>query len=181
MAYLLRILILLSLLSLVLVIVSAHGWISLHLGHIKISIPVFIAIMFIQSFTMFYFIGVEKMTANVVNCLQTETRLEHLFDNPPSDLRPYMKQVSRMYFEAKLCKRQTIPWIMLTLVLGMTAFLLGGAHDTGLVEKTIHSGVSYGLGASLCLGFFRQWHYLGKAHRLLYKLKALFEIPHGQM
>ncbi len=181
MAYLLRTLILLMVLSLALIIVSAHGWIVLDLGHIELSIPIFVMIIFIQSFTMFYFIGVEKMTSNIVNILQTETNLEQLFDRPPTDLRPYVKQVLRMYFEAKLCKRQVIPWVGLTLVLGIMAFLLGGAHDTGLVEKTVHSGVVYGFFAALFLGFFRQWHYLGKAHRLLYKLKALFEISHRRM
>ncbi len=67
------------------------------------------------------------------------------------------------------------------LILGMIAFLLGGAHDTGLVLKTTHSGVVYGFLAAMFIGFFRQWWFLGKAHILLRKVKGLFDIPDGSM
>ena len=67
------------------------------------------------------------------------------------------------------------------LILGMMAFLLGGAHDTGLVQKTTHSGVVLGFIIAMTIGFFRQWHYLGKSHSLLRKLKALYGIADGQM
>ncbi len=67
------------------------------------------------------------------------------------------------------------------LVLGMIAFLLGGAHDTHLVSKSTHAGVVYGFLVAALIGFVRQWFYLGKMHHLLRKLKALFQIPDGQM
>ena len=37
---------------------------------------------------------------------------------------------------------------------------LGGAHDTGLVEKHIHSGLVYGFAAAVVIGFVRQWYFL---------------------
>ena len=67
------------------------------------------------------------------------------------------------------------------LILGMIAFLLGGAHDTGMVLKTTHSGVVYGFTGAALIGFFRQWFYLGKSHILLRKIKSLFEIPDHSM
>ena len=67
------------------------------------------------------------------------------------------------------------------LTLGSIAFLLGAAHDTGLVEKTTHSGVSYGFFAAMILGMIRQWHFLSKNHLLLRKLKAIFKIPNTSM
>ena len=63
----------------------------------------------------------------------------------------------------------------------MIAFLLGGAHDTGLVQKTTHSGVVLGFFIAMTIGFFRQWYYLGKSHLLLRKLKSLYGMADGQM
>lgn len=65
--------------------------------------------------------------------------------------------------------------------IGYDCFFLGGAHDTGLVPKTIHSGVVYGFSAAVIIGFVRQWYYLGKTHILLRRIKGLFSIPDGQM
>jgi uncharacterized membrane-anchored protein len=83
--------------------------------------------------------------------------------------------------DTTLSKRKTIPWTMMMLTLGMLAFLLGGAHDTGLVEKIIHSGVVYGFLAAMLIGFYKQWNYLGKNHLLLRNLKSLFSLPDNQM
>ena len=83
--------------------------------------------------------------------------------------------------ESTRCKRQTIPWTMLMLILGTMAFLLGAAHDTGLVEKTTHVGLVYGFIAASAIGFFRQWHYLGRVHLLLRKIKSLYGLPDHQM
>ena len=47
---------------------------------------------------------------------------------------------------------------------GTLGFLLGEAHDTGLVSKTTHSGVVYGFLAATGIGFARQWYYLGKPY-----------------
>ena len=96
-------------------------------------------------------------------------------------MTPYLEKTKKFVEDADRCKRQTIPWSILMLVLGMVAFLLGGAHDTGLVQKTTHSGVVLGFFAATLIGFFRQWYYLGKAHLLLRKLKGPYEIPDGQM
>lgn len=118
---------------------------------------------------------------NVWNVLNSQANLSELFDNPPADLEPYKKKVTRYVHESQLSKRQTIPWTMLMLVLGTIAFLLGGAHDTGMVEKVTHSGVAYGFIVSMLIGFFRQWYYLGKSHILLGELKGLFGISRDAM
>ena len=130
---------------------------------------------------MFYFIGVSRLTENVYRCLHENQQLDELFESPPLDIAPYKKKVYQFVLDSKRFKRQTIPWTMLMLVLGSIAFLLGGAHHTGMVDKTIHAGVVYGFLAAMLIGFFRQWHYLGKGHLLLRKLKGLFQIPEAQM
>lgn len=159
----------------------ALNWLTLPMSHIQVAIPAFLYTIFAQAFVMFYFIGVSKLVDNIHLILTSEKNLGELFENPPQDLKPYLEKVIRFVAEAKRCKRQTIPWTMMMLILGMIAFLLGGAHDTNMVEKTTHSGVVYGFIAAMLIGFFRQWFYLGKSHLLLRKVKTLFEIPDGQM
>lgn len=118
---------------------------------------------------------------NVWNALNSKDNLHELFEEAPADLEPYKKKVARYVHESQLSKRQTIPWTMLMLVLGTIAFLLGGAHDTGLVTKVVHSGVAYGFIAAMFIGFFRQWYYLGKSHKLLGEMKGLFGISRDAM
>lgn len=181
MAYLLRSLIVIMVLALLFTTLLAHGFTHFSLSHIKFAIPSYLYTIFAQAFVMFYFIGVARLVENIDNILQSKTNLGELFEIPPQDLTPYRKKVDRFVYESKLAKRQTIPWTILMLILGMLAFLLGGAHDTHLVEKTTHSGVTYGFLVAMLIGFFRQWHYLGKIHLLLRKVKALFSIPDAQM
>lgn len=181
MAYLLRALILLMIAALAVTVLTAFGKIDLGYGHIELAIPAFLYCIFAQAFVMFYFIGTSRMINNVWNVLHSEGNLDELFDKRPDDLEPYIKETRKFVQQSTRSKRQTIPWTMLMLVLGTVAFLLGGAHDTGLVEKTTHVGLVYGfLGASL-IGFFRQWFYLGKTHVLLRKIKGLYEIPDDSM
>ena len=168
--------------GMILTISTALGLVELPMGHIQISIPAFIYTIFAQAFVMFYFIGVARLVENVYRILQGGgANLKELFDNPPDNLEPYITRVGRFHYDAQLCKRQTVPWSILMLVLGMVAFLLGGAHDTGLVSKNVHAGVVYGFTIAMLIGFVRQWFYLSKAHLLLRKIKTLFEIPDGQM
>jgi len=181
MAYLLRSLIVLMVVGMAFTTLSAHHVVVLELGHIQLAIPAYLYTLFTQAFVMFYFIGVARLTNNVQTILQSGTQLKELFEDPPQDLTPYLKQVKRMTYEADTCKRQTVPWSILMIVLGMLGFLLGGAHDTSLVSKSVHSGVVYGFLVAMTIGFFRQWYYLGKSHKLLRKLKTLFEIPDAQM
>lgn len=181
MAYLLRGLIVLMVGGMAVTTLLALGAIELPLGHIQVSIPAYLYTLFAQAFVMFYFIGVARLVNNVHMILQSGSQLKELFENPPEDLTPYMKQVNRFVYEADTCKRQTIPWSVLMIVLGMFAFLLGGAHDTNLVSKATHSGVVYGFLVAMTIGFFRQWYYLGKSHVLLRKIKTLFNIPDAQM
>ncbi len=181
MAYLLRFLIILMVLGILLTALSALKFVILPYGHIQLAIPAFLYTIFIQAFVMFYFIGVARLANNVFTVITSETNLHELFENVPSDLGPYIKDTKKFFQDAERCKRQTIPWTILMLVLGMIAFLLGGAHDTGLVSKTVHSGVVLGFIVAMIIGFFRQWYYLGKSHILLRKLKALYQIPDGQM
>jgi hypothetical protein len=166
MAYLLRSLILIMILSVGLTTAVAHNF---------ISFP-FIYTIFAQAFVMFYFIGVSRLVDNIHLIISTEKNLHELFDEPPADLTPYKDKVKRFVHEATLAKKQTIPWTMLMLILGMIAFLLGGAHDTGMVAKTTHSGVVYGFFVAMTIGFFRQWWFLGKTHILLRKVKGLFSL-----
>ena len=181
MAYLLRALLLLMMLLLIATILSAMGWINLGFSHIELAIPMFIYCIFAQAFVMFYFIGVSRLVDNIWAILQNQEDSGELFVTPPQDLQPYIKKTKKFVQESTRCKRQTIPWTMLMLVLGMLAFLLGGAHDTGLVEKAVHVGLVYGFMAAGTIGFVRQWYYLGKTHLLLRKVKTLYQIPDAQM
>lgn len=181
MAYLLRILLLIMVAGIVLTIAVAFSWVDVKFGHIQLAIPAFMYVIFIQAFVMFYFIGVARLVENVWNALNSQSNLNELFEHPPEDLEPYKKKVARYVHESQLSKRQTIPWTMLMLVLGTIAFLLGGAHDTGLVSKVVHSGVVFGFLGSMLIGFVRQWHYLGKSHVLLGEMKALFGMSRDSM
>lgn len=181
MAYLLRTLIVIMFVSILLTALLALKIISLPIGHIHLSIPTFIYTIFAQAFVMFYFIGVARLTNNVYSIISSGTNLNELFETPPEDLRPYLEKTKKFVEDADRCKRQTIPWTILMLILGMIAFLLGGAHDTGLVQKTTHSGVVLGFFVAMTIGFFRQWYYLGKSHQLLRKLKTLYGIADAQM
>jgi hypothetical protein len=181
MAYLLRCLLIVMIAGISLTSIVALGWLNIDFGHIQLAIPTFMFVIFIQAFVMFYFIGVSRLVENVWNALNSEANLSELFDTPPADLEPYKKKVARYVHESTLSKRQTIPWTGLMLVLGTIAFLLGGAHDTGMVTKVIHSGVAYGFIAAMLIGFYRQWFYLGKSHHLLGEMKALFGISRDSM
>ncbi len=181
MAHLLRFLIIVMVGGIVLTVSVALGWVHTSLGHIHLAIPTFMYVVFIQAFVMFYFIGVSRLVENVWNALNSDTNLNELFDAPPADLAPYKKKVARYVHESQLSKRQTIPWTILMLMLGTIAFLLGGAHDTGMVAKVVHSGVAYGFIASMLIGFVRQWHYLGKSHILLGEMKGLFGMSRDAM
>lgn len=181
MAYLLRTLILLMILAIVLTVLVAHGLVDVGYGHIRLSIITYLLTIFVQAFVMFYFIGVGRLILNVYQALLNETNLDELFDSPPEDLGPYISATKKMVMDTKRCKRQTIPWCILIIVIGMIAFLLGGAHDTNMVDVTTHSGVAYGFLLVSFIGFFRQWHYLAVGHKTLRKIKGLFEIPDAQM
>lgn len=150
-------------------------------GHIQLAIPTFLYTIFAQAFVMFYFVGVSRLVGNIYLILDQKTNLKELFENPPEDLSPYLEKSKQFVRDTDKSKRQTIPWTMLILVLGMIAFLLGGAHDTGMVSMHVHSGVVYGFIMALAIGFVKQWQYLGKTHRLLRKVKTLFSLPDAQM
>ncbi len=181
MAFLLRTLILIMIASIILTALLALNIVHLQFSHIQLAIPAFLYTIFAQAFVMFYFIGVARLTNNVYAIVSTKTNLNELFDNPPTDLTPYIEKTKKFVEEADRSKRQTIPWTILMLILGMIAFLLGGAHDTGLVQKTTHSGVVLGFFIAMAIGFFRQWYYLGKSHVLLRKLKGLYMMSDSQM
>ena len=182
MAYLLRTLILLMMLSILLVVSSAMELVDVGFGHIHLAIPVFLYCIFAQAFVMFYFIGVSRLIRNIWGLLQEGGGTEGLFpSSPPEDLSPYLKKTKKFLQESTRCQRQTIPWTMLMLTLGTLAFLFGAAHDTGMAAKATHVGLVYGFIGAGTIGFFRQWHYLGKAHSLLRKIKALYRLPDGSM
>lgn len=174
MANLLRTLIALMFSGLIFTVLLALKIVHFKFSHIQIAIPFFIYTIFAQAFVMFYFIGVSKLTQNVLNILSSKTNLHELFDEAPLDLESYEKEAKFINEEATRSKRQTVPWSILMLILGMIAFLLGGATDTGLVQKSTHFGVVLGFLSAMAIGFFRQWHYLGKNHLLLRKLKSQF-------
>jgi hypothetical protein len=182
MAFLLRVLNILMILGLGVVFLTAKGIIDFDgQNHLGLAIPYFIFAIFVQAFTMFYFIGVGRFTKNIYEIISTGQRLDELFEEVPENFKKYEEKVKKFFFDSETFKRQTIPWTMLMLTLGTIAFLLGGAHDTGLVAKHIHSGVSYGFAGASLIGFLRQWIYLGKAHLHLRKIKSLFMIDHNSM
>lgn len=181
MAYLLRGLNVGMIIAITITTLTALGLMELSLGHISVAIPSYIYTIFAQAFIMFYFLGVAKLTNNVMYIIKSKTNLDEIFEEAPDDLAPYEKKLNQFVHEANTAKRQTVPWSIMMVVLGMIAFLLGGAHDTNIVSKTTHSGVVYGFIVAMTIGFVRQWYYLGKAHILLRKLKALFSIPDAQM
>lgn len=181
MANLLRTLLLIMVCGISLTILTAMDLITLKFNHIQLAIPAFMLTIFVEAFVMFYFIGVGRLAKNVQVCLHSQENLHELFDDPPEDLAPYKKKVDQFVYDSTVWKRQTIPWTMLMLILGMIAFLLGGAHHTGMVRQTTHAGVVYGFSAAMLIGFFKQWKYLGKGHIMLRKLKALFQIPDASM
>jgi len=164
-----------------LTVALAFGWLELKFSHIQLAIPAFIFTIFAQAFVMFYFIGVSRLVDNVAMILTSKSNLHEIFDTPPADLSPYITKVRQYVADTTRSKRQTIPWTMMMLILGMLAFLLGGAHDTGLVAQQIHTGVVYGFLAAMMIGFVRQWYYLGKTHHTLRSFKALFSIPDDSM
>ncbi|MBT3981334.1 MAG: hypothetical protein HOE90_08265 [Bacteriovoracaceae bacterium] len=181
MAYLLRFLDILMVFAILLTTLTAMGHSPFSFGHIQIAIPSFLYVIFCQAFIMFYFIGTSRLVDNIHSTLSGAGDMDELFDNPPADLDPYKKKVERYVQSSTLSKRKTIPWTMMMLTLGMIAFFLGGAHDTGMVAKKIHVGVVYGFVLAMTIGFYRQWIHLGRTHKLLRELKALFEIPDNSM
>lgn len=169
------------LLSVLLTILSAMEWVDVGWGHIRLAIPTYLYCIFAQAFVMFYFIGVSRLVDNIWTVLNSGESMGQLFAHPPKDLNLYLKKTRKFAQESTRYKRQVIPWVMLILILGMLAFLFGGAHDTGVVDKSTHLGLVYGFILTSCIGFFRQWHYLGRAHLLLRRVKALFQLPDSQM
>ncbi len=181
MAYLLRTLLSLMLISVVLTAATAMGLIDIGYSHIRLAIPTFLFTIFIQAFVMFYFIGVSRLVDNVFQILTSGKNLDELFDVAPAELEPYMKKVKRFHYQTTVSKRQTIPWTILMLTIGSIGFLLGGAHDTGMVRKIVHVGVIYGFMTTMLIGFVRQWFFLGQSHKLLREIKALFSISDHAM
>jgi len=182
MAYLLRTLNVLMIAGLGVVFLTAKGQLDIEgQNHLGLAIPYFIFAIFVQAFTMFYFIGVGRFTKNIYEIISTGQRLDELFEEIPENFKKYEDKVKKFFFDSETFKRQTIPWTMLMLTLGTIAFLLGGAHDTGLVKMHVHSGVAYGFAGASLIGFVRQWVYLGKAHLHLRKIKGLFMIDDNSM
>ena len=122
MAYLLKSLLTLMIAGTILTMLLAFGAVTLPLSHIQVAIPTFIYTIFAQAFVMFYSIGVSRMVNNVNIILHSKSSMEELFDNPPEDLNPYLKKVAKFVYDSDMCKRQTIPWTMLMLILGMASW-----------------------------------------------------------
>jgi hypothetical protein len=181
MAYLLRALLCVITSAMIILFASAKGWIEVPFGHIKLSIPVFLVVMFTQTFVMFFFIGISRMVQNIHNILHGKTDLDQLFDNPPEDLTPYMKKITRFRYKADTFKRKIVPWVILSIVLGTFTFLMGGAYDTGAVSRNTHLGLSYGFIFTLTMGIISEWRYLKQAHILLRQVKSTFELEDHAM
>ncbi|PIP92987.1 MAG: hypothetical protein COW00_03135 [Bdellovibrio sp. CG12_big_fil_rev_8_21_14_0_65_39_13] len=181
MAYLLRTLLIIMFSVVLMTVFMGLHWLNIDIDHRQFAIMSYLFTLFVQAFVMFYFIGISRLVKNVYTLLDSEKDLDQLFDEAPADLKPYKEKTYRFVQDSDRFKRQTIPWTMLMIILGAIAFLLGGAYDTNMVQRTTHSGVAYGFVFAMVIGFFRQWFFLGKGHLLLRKLKYLFSIPDGQM
>lgn len=179
---LLRFLLLLSFISFWYIVAVAYGKMPSEFGHIGLSIPYILFLIFTQAFIMFYFIGVHRLVENVLSVLTSKQDLGSLFDEPyPEDLTSYNKDVNRLYYQTNFSKRQTIPWTGLILALGILAFLLGGAYHTGQVSRVVHVGVIYGFAIAFSIGFYKQWKYLGKVNVYLRELKDIFGLSKNSM
>lgn len=181
MAYLLRGIIFINLVGIFVTALKGFNLINISLNHIQLALFSFTFLIFAEAFVMFYFIGVSRFVNNIAGILGTETNLDELFDQPPQDLTPYSKETAQHQIQTTLYKRKVIAWTMLTIILGMLAFFLGAAFDTGHVDRTIHSGVVYGFAVALLISSFHQWKFLKKNHLILRKIKALFSIPDHTM
>lgn len=171
----LRALIALMYASMLFTAIIALDFFSLPIGHILISIFSMILVIFTQAFVIFYFIGAARLAKNVFLALNSDKHLNGLFENLPHDIGPYIKESKRLAAEADRFKRQTVPWGILILLLGMLAFLLGAATDTRMVDKTIHTGVVLGFFVAMAIGVFKQWHYLKKSKQTIVQIRALFD------
>jgi hypothetical protein len=182
MAYLLRALLLLLLFGLLTTIGAAYHLFSFSISHISLAIVLMLFLLFIQAFIMFYFIGVNRLVENIQVTLNTQHDIKELFpDKVPDDLTYYIKSLNRIGYATQLNKRKTVPWAALIMVLFIIGFLLGGSHDTGGVSKDVHVGVILGFCAAFAIGFFKQWIYLGKAHKQLRELKDIFNLSDHAM
>ena len=111
MAYLLRGLNIIMIIAIAMTTLAALDLIDLSLSHISVAIPSYIYTIFAQAFIMFYFIGVAKLTNNVMYIIKTKTNLEEIFEVAPENLDPYEKKLSQFVHEAntpndKLCHGQ---------------------------------------------------------------------------
>jgi hypothetical protein len=184
------------LLQLLLLSITAFGWYiaataygifpALIQSHIILSIPFIIGLIFVLAFVMFYFIGVRQLMVNVMQGLQGAKReqLAEYFEGEaqiPSDLTPYLSKLNRFYYLANQAKRKSIPWCILILILGILSFLLGAAHHTNVVDKSIHAGVVLGYLTASTLGCIWMIKHLRTANQSLRDMKSLFGLKSHQM
>lgn len=182
MAHLLRLMLIIKFGLMILTILLAKHLINIDYSHIKLAIPGYLFVIMVQALVMFYFIGVSKMISETSELMEQEgEKAKELFETPPEDIIPYRNKVSQFSYQTTLYKRKTIPWTMLIIILGMLAFLMGGAYDTGMVKKETHEGLAYGFLLALILGTTHQWFLLGKAHKILREFKAMFSMSNSQM
>jgi succinate dehydrogenase/fumarate reductase cytochrome b subunit len=142
--------------------------------------------IFILAFVMFYFMGVRQLVLNVMQGLQNSNRdqLTEYFsrkEDIPQDLTPYLSKLNRFYYVVNQAKRKSIPWCILILILGILSFLLGAAHHTNVVDKSVHVGVVFGPIVASTLGCIWMVKYLGDAHRTLKSMKELFGLKSHHM
>lgn len=188
MSYLLQVLLLAITVSGWFIAAGAFGWIPSgdHLSHILWAVPFVIMLIFINAFVMFYFIGVKQLVVNIVHNLQNPKpeQLAEYFagsEHVPQDLTPYLSKLNRFYYVVNQAKRKSIPWCMLTLTLGILAFLLGAAHHTLVVNKSVHVGVVIGYLVASTLGCYWMLKHLRASHQTLRALKSLFGLESHRM
>lgn len=139
---LLRLLLLLSFITFWYIVAVAYGKMPSEFGHIALSIPFIMFLIFSQAFIMFYFIGIHRLVENVLNVLNSKQQLDTLFDAPfPEDLTPYRKDVNRLHYQTNLCKRQTIPWTELMLDSWNHSFFIWWSFSYGTSQSMVHLGL----------------------------------------
>ncbi len=178
MAYLLRTLILLSIIGIIVTALMALKFIDFNMNHISLSIPVFLLTILSQSLVMFYFIGIKKFINNIHSIIMDNKNPSNIFENdqPLEVIEKYRKTTTHFLQSADISKRKVIPWTILIIILGMLAFFLGAAHDNNIVSRHIHSGVVYGFIVALAIGFFQEWKHLGINRILVLKVRATFKL-----
>ena len=93
--------------------------------HVVLALTAVSLALFAHTMTMFYFIGTAKKIKEFIESWEDDVRTE-------------------IRARTIATKKALFPMIMLSCLLLMAAFILGGAHDARVVSRSVHTWVAYG-------------------------------------